>query len=208
VEAGDEGGVEAVTAFCCLCGNTTTEDLGQVTGICIDAEACHRRQALASLENETFTVPFDPAERLRQRLTSPTFAITGKTCEEVLATGGTLTPGIIGAALNALWPPTRPGGRPGAMPFAADSTEISGTIALEFFPGAAEALMEMLRPRCGALLFPLPSPVQVVTETGSATFLADFSGGAPVQGPQPAVCARDEGHRIGWHWYNGTWWKA
>jgi hypothetical protein len=197
--------MEAVTAFCCLCGNTSLKDLGQVTGICLDAEACHRRQALASLESVTVRVPGDPADQLRQRLTSPTFAITGKTCEEVLATGGTLTPGIIGAALDTLWSPTRPGGRPRAMPFAADSTEISGTIALEFCPGAAEALMEALRLRCGALLFPLPPraarPVEPVHPL-EAPYLA------PVQGPQPVACALDEGHRIGWHWCDGTWWKA
>ena len=32
-------------AFCCLCGNTSLADLGRVTGICLDADACHRRQA-------------------------------------------------------------------------------------------------------------------------------------------------------------------
>lgn len=89
------------------------------------------------------------------------------------------------------------------------SFAIEGTIALEFEPGAAEKLLEMLRPRCGALLFPLPSPVQVVAETGSATFLMDSSRLGPVQGPQPAVCALDKDHRIGWHWDGrGTWWKA
>ncbi len=32
-------------AFCCLCGNTNVADLGQVIGICLDADACHRKQA-------------------------------------------------------------------------------------------------------------------------------------------------------------------
>jgi len=34
-----------MTAFCCLCGNTNPRDLGQVIGICLDADACHERQA-------------------------------------------------------------------------------------------------------------------------------------------------------------------
>lgn len=97
---------------------------------------------------------------------------------------------------------------PRVGPFRRGAISIEGTFAVEFFPGAAERLWEMLRPKCGALLFPLPSPVQVVAATGSATFLMDFSGGAPVQGPQPAACALDKDHRIGWHWYDGTWWKA
>lgn len=87
----------------------------------------------------------------------------------------------------------------------AGSFEVSGTMAVEFFPGAAEALLEMLRPRCGALLFPLPArvprPVEPVHPLDAPYF-------APVQGPQPAVCTLDEDHRIGWHWCDGTWWKA
>jgi hypothetical protein len=31
-------------SFCCLCGNTSEADLGQVIGICLDADACHQRQ--------------------------------------------------------------------------------------------------------------------------------------------------------------------
>jgi hypothetical protein len=33
-----------VTAFCSLCGNTNSADLGPVIGICLDADACHDRQ--------------------------------------------------------------------------------------------------------------------------------------------------------------------
>lgn len=60
--------------------------------------------------------------------------------------------------------------------------------------------------RCGALLFPLPSPVRMVAETGLAVFTADFSEGAPAQGPQPVACLLDKDHRISWHWNKGTWW--
>lgn len=91
------------------------------------------------------------------------------------------------------------------LPFTAGSLKVSGTIPVEFNPGALEALLEMFRPRCGALLFPLPPcaprPVEPVHPLDAPYF-------APVQGPQPAVCALDKGHRIGWHWHNGTWWKA
>ena len=31
--------------FCSLCGNTEPGDLGATIGICLNAEACHRRQA-------------------------------------------------------------------------------------------------------------------------------------------------------------------
>ena len=34
-----------MTAFCTLCGTTDTAALGEVIGICLDAAACHRRQA-------------------------------------------------------------------------------------------------------------------------------------------------------------------
>lgn len=30
--------------FCGLCGNASAADLGQITGICLDPAACHRRQ--------------------------------------------------------------------------------------------------------------------------------------------------------------------
>lgn len=33
-----------MTPFCSLCGNTEPGDLGAVIGICLNAEACHRRQ--------------------------------------------------------------------------------------------------------------------------------------------------------------------
>lgn len=106
---------------------------------------------------------------------------------------GTLTLEIAGRALHEL-----------RRPLLAGNFEVSGTIAVEFFPGAAEALLEMLRPRCGALLFPLPPraprPVEPVHPLDAPYF-------APVQGPQPALCTLDEGHRIGWHWRDGTWWR-
>ncbi len=31
--------------FCSLCGNTDPGDLGAAIGICLNADACHRRQA-------------------------------------------------------------------------------------------------------------------------------------------------------------------
>ncbi len=34
-----------MTAFCSLCGNTEPGDLGAVIGICLNTDACHRRQA-------------------------------------------------------------------------------------------------------------------------------------------------------------------
>jgi hypothetical protein len=30
--------------FCALCGNTKADELGQVIGICLDKDACHRQQ--------------------------------------------------------------------------------------------------------------------------------------------------------------------
>lgn len=107
---------------------------------------------------------------------------------------GTLTPEIVGRALDEM-----------SRPLLAGSFEVSGTIALEFAPGAAEALMEMFRPRCGALLFPLPPRALIPVEPVHPLDVPYF---APVQGPQPAACALDRDHRIGWHWCDGTWWKA
>lgn len=112
---------------------------------------------------------------------------------------GTLTPEGVRTAMDDPWSPRSP------APFTRDGFEVSETIAVDFFPGAFEALLEALRPRCGALLFPLPPraprPVEPVHPLEAPYF-------APVQGPQPAACALDEGHRIGWHWCDGTWWKA
>ncbi len=34
-----------MTPFCTLCGTTDAAALGATIGICLDAEACHRRQA-------------------------------------------------------------------------------------------------------------------------------------------------------------------
>ncbi len=33
-----------MTSFCSLCGNTEPGDLGAAIGICLNADACHRRQ--------------------------------------------------------------------------------------------------------------------------------------------------------------------
>lgn len=34
-----------MTPFCSLCGTTDEAALGETIGICLDADACHRRQA-------------------------------------------------------------------------------------------------------------------------------------------------------------------
>jgi hypothetical protein len=52
------------------------------------ASVARRRQALAGLESVILEAGTGAAERLRQRLTSPTLAATGKTVEEVLDSTG------------------------------------------------------------------------------------------------------------------------
>jgi hypothetical protein len=116
-------------------------------------------------------------------------------------TAGTLTPEGVGRALDELWTPARRGERP----FAGGGFEVSGTIAVDFYPGAFEALMEAIRPKCGALLFPpppgAPRPMEPVHPLDAPYF-------APVQGPQPAACALNKDHLIGWHWDGrGTWFR-
>lgn len=106
---------------------------------------------------------------------------------------GTLTPEVIGRALDEM-----------SRPLLAGSFEVSGTIPVEFYPGAFEAFLEALRPKCGALLFPLPPRAPIPVEPVHPLDAPYF---APVQGPQPASCALDKDHRIGWHWCDGTWWR-
>jgi hypothetical protein len=85
-----------------------------------------------------------------------------------------------------------------------------GSFSIELEPGAAEALREMSRPRCGDLLFPLPENLWRLTalEAGQPVHPLAIPYLQPVQGPQPVACLLDKGHRIGWHWHNGTWWRA
>jgi hypothetical protein len=99
--------------------------------------------------------------------------------------GGTLTPKMIGRALDDLWAGRWNAGPPTLYP--------------------DEYLAQLARPLCGALLFPLPPRAPVPVEPVHPLDVPYF---APVQGPQPAACALDEGHRTGWHWDGrGTWFR-
>lgn len=92
-----------------------------------------------------------------------------------------------------------------ASPRGREVGSISGVLS----PEAAE-ILGVARPRCGALLFPLPRDLltDFVLWAGEPVHPDIARRCGPVQGPQPAACLLDEGHRIGWHWNNGTWWKA
>lgn len=68
--------------------------------------------------------------------------------------------------------------------------------------------------RCGAVLFPLEPPGDVVTFVVREAWAAGVPVhplmvpyGAPVQGPCPAACARESHPDSPWHWADGTWWR-
>lgn len=109
--------------------------------------------------------------------------------------GGALTPEIIGRALDELWnPPRRP-----VLPYGwkwLPPGKLPSPLACE---AALFAPDESLVNAVKAELIMTGTPVHPM----EAAWL-----NAPVQGPAPAVCAREPHPDSPWHWDGaGTWWR-
>ena len=120
---------------------------------------------------------------------------------------GYLTAEQIRRTMDDLWRQSRPRGFAETAPGADEAAERASD--------EVEAWAAAHPPRCGAILFPLEPSRDIVTlvvheawANGVPVHPLMVPYGAPAQGPQPAVCALDKDHRIGWHWCDGTWWKA
>lgn len=80
--------------------------------------------------------------------------------------------------------------------------------------GAIEAWVAAHPRPCGAVLFPLEPPRDVVTlvvhecwANGIPVHPLMVPYGGQVRGPAPVACAREPHEGSPWHWNGGTWWR-
>ncbi len=88
-----------MTSFCSLCGNTEPGDLGAAIGICLNADACHRRQ-VRNREHRAF-VAEEIARAIEDIICTPEAACSDLDCRQALADaatarniGGVTIPGL------------------------------------------------------------------------------------------------------------------
>jgi hypothetical protein len=122
---------------------------------------------------------------------------------------GELTRETLNRALDDMW---REGSSAGRV--SADSPARAWELAERASDEAEEWAAAHPRP-CGAVLFPLEPPRDIVTfvvlearANGVPVHPLMIPYGDPVQGPQPAACAREPHPDSPWHWDGrGTWWR-
>ena len=76
-----------MTAFCSLCGNTDPGDLGAAIGICLNAKACHRRQA--RMREHRQYVAEQIAREIEDIICTPGAACGDLDCRQALADAAT-----------------------------------------------------------------------------------------------------------------------